>query len=188
MTWLRHIYFLVAFSVLCWHSMMVLHELGHVIGAWSSGGVVRAVVLHPQAISRTDVRPNPFPLFVAWMGPVAGCALPAAIWMALPSSLGFARGMSQFFLGFCLIANGAYIGVGAFEGIGDAGELLRHGSPFLGLLVFGLSASCCGFWAWHHLGSPAKLLTRPLKAPLWAEVVVTLYLLFVMLFCLAPVA
>ena len=44
----------------------------------------------------------------------------------------------QFFAGFCLIANGAYIGIGSFGKIGDAGDkLLRHGSPIWSLWLFG---------------------------------------------------
>jgi hypothetical protein len=56
--------------------MMGVHELGHVVGAWLTGGVVQKVVLHPLAISRTDVEPNPQPLVVVWAGPFVGVLLP----------------------------------------------------------------------------------------------------------------
>jgi hypothetical protein len=58
---------------------MAVHELGHVIGAVISGGVVERVVLHPLTISRTDVSPNPHPGIVVWLGPVIGCLFPLAL-------------------------------------------------------------------------------------------------------------
>ena len=35
----------------------------------------------------------------------------------------------RFFAGFCLVANGGYIGGGSFDRLGGAGQMLRHGSP-----------------------------------------------------------
>jgi hypothetical protein len=40
---------------LSWLGMMIVHELGHVLLAWASGETIFKVVLHPLAISRTDV-------------------------------------------------------------------------------------------------------------------------------------
>jgi hypothetical protein len=59
----------------------------------------------------------------------------------------------RFFAGFCLIANGAYLGVGSFDGVGDAGDLLRHGAPVWQLWVFGLMCVPTGLWLWHGLGA-----------------------------------
>ncbi len=58
----------------------------------------------------------------------------------------------QFFAGFCLIANGVYLGVGSFGGVGDAGDLLRHGSPPWMLIAFGLVSAAAGMWLWNGLG------------------------------------
>jgi len=44
---------------LSWLLMQALHETGHVLGAWLTGGQVVKLVLNPLAISRTDVSPNP---------------------------------------------------------------------------------------------------------------------------------
>ena len=52
------------FLPLCWLAMMATHELGHVLGAYISGGRVSQVVLHPLTISRTDLAHNPHPLLV----------------------------------------------------------------------------------------------------------------------------
>ena len=58
--------------------MEAVHELGHVLAAWATGGLVTDVVLHPLTISRTDVRPNPRPLAVAWGGAVVARAIQSA--------------------------------------------------------------------------------------------------------------
>ena len=65
--------FVVSVAAGCWSAMMAVHELGHVVGAAMTGGTVRQVVLHPLAISRTDVGANPYPTIAVWLGPVIGC-------------------------------------------------------------------------------------------------------------------
>src|SRR5262245_36776670 len=113
---------------LCWLGMMIVHEFGHVVGAWLTGGTVAKVVLHPLAISRTDVWPNPHPLVVVAAGPVLGVLFPLIGW-ALARQARLARNyLVRFFAGFCLIANGAYLAFGALDGVGDAGDLLRNGA------------------------------------------------------------
>jgi hypothetical protein len=137
--------------VASWYAMQAVHELGHVLGALATGGEIKRVVLHPLEISRTDVLPNPRPLVVAWAGPLIGVALPVAI--AAVSRVGHhaLRQFADFFAGFCLIANGLYISVGSFQGIGDAGDLLRNGAPFWTLIGFGAASAGAGLWLWHCL-------------------------------------
>jgi hypothetical protein len=135
-----------------WLAMMVVHEFGHVLGAWLTGATVAKVVAHPLTISRTELSDNPHPLFVAWAGPVGGVLLPlAALALAhfcrMPGTY-----LLRFFTGFCLIANGAYIGVGAFEGVGDAGDLLRHGAAMWQLWTFGVLTAPLGLLLWHTQG------------------------------------
>ena len=65
---------------LSWVGMMVVHELGHVIGGMLTGGTVQRVVLPVLGFSRTDVKPNPSPGIVVWAGPVIGVLLPLAMW------------------------------------------------------------------------------------------------------------
>lgn len=138
---------------------MGLHELGHVIAGLATGGSVEKVVLHPLAISRTDVSPNPHPTIVVWGGPLAGVILPILVWLAIPGRSGWSKGIAQFFAGFCLVANGAYIGLGSFARIGDTGEMLKHGSPIWLLWLFGLVTLPLGFWLWHRQGEPRQLFT-----------------------------
>src|SRR5262245_57967645 len=112
----RHQAVLIVSTLLgSWLGMQAVHELGHVAGAWVTGGRVERVVLHPLTISRTDLADNPRPLFVVWAGPVVGVVLPVLLWLLagvarLPGAF-----VLRFFAGFCLLANGLYIGVGSFD-------------------------------------------------------------------------
>ena len=135
-----------------WLGMQAVHELGHVLGAWISGGRVACVVLHPLTISRTDLMVNPHPLLVVWAGPWVGVLLPLLLWgcvAKLKPSIGF---LPRFFAGFCLLANGLYIGIGSFDRVGDCGEMLKHGSPVWLLWGFGLLTAPLGLWLWHGQG------------------------------------
>jgi hypothetical protein len=135
-----------------WLGMQAVHEMGHVVAAWATGGRVARVVLHPLTISRTDLDHNPRPLVVVWAGPLSGVLVPVVAWavawvLRVPGVY-----LLRFFAGFCLIANGAYIGVGSLENIGDPGEMLRHGSPAWTLWAFGVAAMSVGLWLWHGQG------------------------------------
>lgn len=138
---------------LCWLSMMAVHEGGHFLCARLTNGQVTSVVLHPLAISRTDVMPNPRPLIVCWGGPILGCVTPLIAWGISRVVLLRFTFLARFFAGFCLIANGAYIGFGSFDGIGDAGELLRLGTLPPLLWGFGLLTVPSGLLVWHGTGA-----------------------------------
>lgn len=119
----------ISFAGLCWLGMQAVHEAGRVLAAWLSGGNVETVVLHPLAISRTDVSFNPHPLIEIWAGAVAGIAAPLVVYLLawrwqMPGLYLF-----RFFAGFCLVANGVYIGIDSFGGSGDASELHHYGTP-----------------------------------------------------------
>ncbi|HEV3142599.1 MAG TPA: hypothetical protein VGZ47_01815 [Gemmataceae bacterium] len=138
--------------VASWLGMQAVHESGHVLGAWITGGRIARVVLNPLTISRTDVAYNPNPLLVVWAGPVVGVLIPLLFWglaagIRLPGTF-----VLRFFAGFCLIANGVYIGIGSFDSIGDCGEMLRHGSSLWQLWLFGAIAVPAGLLLWHRLG------------------------------------
>jgi len=131
-----------------WLLMLGLHECGHMLHACLSGGKVIKVSLPLLGFSQTIVDPNPRERFVVWGGPVWGalvplvaCALFACVRRRVPDML-------RFFAGFCLIANGAYIGAGWVTRAGDTGDLLRLGTPVWLLIAFGSpawsAAYCCG--------------------------------------------
>jgi hypothetical protein len=154
-----HMLLFAAMVPLCWLLMMLVHELGHVLGAWLTGGEVQQVVWHPLVISRTDVSPNPLPLFVVWAGPVFGALFPVALWSCLHR---FRRSfLLKFFAGFCLIANGAYIGYGSFERIGDCREMLIYGTPIWLLWLWGAVHFAAGLLLWNGLGPQFGWGKRP---------------------------
>jgi hypothetical protein len=135
-----------------WIGMQAVHEAGHVLGAWLTHGKVARVVLHPMTISRTDLADNPHPLLVVWAGPFFGVVAPLLAWgVAVAARL---RGafVLRFFAGFCLVANGVYIGVGSFEVIGDCGQMLQHGSEIWQLWLFGVATAPIGLFLWHGQG------------------------------------
>jgi hypothetical protein len=138
--------------VASWLGMQAVHEFGHVLGAWVSGARVAKVVLSPLTISRTDLAENPHPLFVVWAGPVVGILLPLGFWGIAAAVKSRLANLLRFFAGFCLLANGLYIGVGSLNRAGDAGDLLRHGSRLWQLWLFGAVAAPCGLWLWHCQG------------------------------------
>jgi Peptidase M50B-like len=149
----RHQVVLILSTILAsWLGMQAVHEFGHVLGAWLTGGRVARVVIYPLTISRTNLAYNPNPLVVVWAGPVIGVALPLLLWgsaiaLRLPGAY-----VARFFTGFCLLANGLYIGVGSFDRVGDCGEMLRHGSQPWQLWLFGLVTAPVGLWLWHKQG------------------------------------
>jgi hypothetical protein len=163
-----------------WLGMQAIHEAGHVLGAWLTGGRVARVVLRPLTISRTDLADNPHPLIVVWAGPIFGVFAPLllwaiAVWLRLPGAF-----LLRFFAGFCLLANGLYIGVGSFDRIGDCGEMLRHGSRPWHLWLFGILTAPPGLWLWHgqgpHFGLGLK--ARPVsRGCAWASLIACLALL-----------
>jgi hypothetical protein len=144
---------IVSFIPLCWLGMQVVHEMGHVFVAKMTGGEVTKVALHPLIVSRTDLAANPYPLAVVWGGPGFGSLLPliafgAALIIRLPGVYLFG-----FFAGFCLVANGVYIGTGWMLANGaDPGVMLENGSPTLLLVVFGLLTFPAGLYLWHRQG------------------------------------
>jgi hypothetical protein len=136
---------------LSWLAMMLVHEGGHVVGAVCTGGRVRRMVWHPAALSRTDVWPNPHPLIEVWAGPAVGSLVPLVI-AGVASAFRLRVGYLVWVVaGFCLIANGAYLGVGAVSPVGDAAELIKHGTPSWWLAAFGVVTVIPGFWIWHRV-------------------------------------
>lgn len=144
---------IASFLPFCWLGFMAVHELGHVLMGVATGGTIQKVVIHPFAISRTDISPNPSPSMVTWAGPVLGVLIPLAMWslfwkLKLPGDF-----LARFFAGFCLIANGAYIAFGSLGQIGDAGDLLRYGAGKWLLWIFGVVTIPLGLFLWNGLGA-----------------------------------
>lgn len=131
---------------------MFAHEAGHILNAVCSGGRVEEVVLHPLAFSRTDVEPNPYPLFVVWGGPVWGIVIPLACWQIVRLARRTWAYLARFYVGMCLVVNGCYIGIGWTMDAGDAGVMRLMGTPTWAMLLFGFVCGSMGLWVWHGLG------------------------------------
>ncbi len=153
--------FVVSLLVVSWLLMQVVHEFGHVTGAWLTAGRVRRLVLHPLAISRTDVSPNPSPLLVVWLGPIVGGLLPSLAMFLVPARHPGASGSVEFFAGYCLTANGAYIAIGSIDQVGDCAAMLQLGTPHWVLLGFGAVTIPLGLYIWHKLGSLRQFVQNP---------------------------
>lgn len=136
-----------------WLLMQVIHESGHVLAAIMTGGQIRKVVLVPWELSRTDLGQNPCPLIVCWAGPVFGAIAPVAMWLIARLLQHRGTFWLRFLAGFCLIANGSYIGVGAFTHDGDGGDLIRYGASNWTLILFGIITIPAGFMLWNGLGA-----------------------------------
>ena len=150
---LTQVLLIVTFIGFSWLGMQVVHETGHVLVARLTGGEVIKVALHPLIVSRTDLGQNPHPLAVVWGGPLIGSGLPLLVlalaaafrWPGLP--------LFRFFAGFCLIANGVYIGIGWLLTDGaDPWVMTENGSPVWVLVAFGLLAAPLGLYLWHRQG------------------------------------
>jgi len=151
MRWIQ-IAFVILTLCASWLGMQAIHESGHILTAWVTGGKVERVVLHPLTISRTDLADNPHPLAVAWGGPLLGILAPLLAFGAA-KTIGLKEAfILRFFAGFCLVANGVYLGIGSFSSVGDAGDILRHGSPIWTLWLFGGICVPVGLWLWNGLG------------------------------------
>lgn len=137
-----------------WLAMMALHEMGHVIHARLSGGTVERVIIPLAGFSRTDLAINPRPQFVAWGGALWGCLVPVLL-LLFAHAIGRGVFWARLFAGFCLIANGAYIGLGPLMTAGDGHDLIRYGASIGVLHLSGAIAAAVGLYLWHR-AAPAR--------------------------------
>ncbi len=147
----RSLALIFSFLLFSWLAMQAVHESGHCLTAFMTGAKLERLALHPLAISRTDVSGGACPVVVACAGPLLGVAFPLLVWLGaelLRLPLVF---LFRFFAGFCLVANGVYIGAGGFleGGASDPGALLRLGAPLWLLIIFGVACLIGGLRLWH---------------------------------------
>ncbi len=149
MKWQRLL--LVGLLPTCWLGMMLAHEGGHILAALVSGGTVLRLEWPLLGFSRADVSPNPHPLLVAWAGPLFGAIAPSLLSLVLRAARRRSL-VADIVSGFCLLANGAYLGIGSLGRIGDTAEMLKRGSPFWILSTVGGLLMLAGLVQWHALG------------------------------------
>lgn len=135
-----------------WLAMMAIHEVGHVLHAWLSGGVVESVSVPLWGFSYTRLASNPAPGFVASGAAIWGAALPLFAWgAARHTRYRYLVLTLQLFAGWCLIANGVYLATALHEPVGDVADLRRAGAPLLAVGLIGVVSCIAGFIMWHRL-------------------------------------
>jgi hypothetical protein len=142
--------------VLSWYLMMVFHELGHVVSVTINGGTIDRVILRPWTFSQTIRSGSRHEALDIWAGPLFGIAIPLVLSLVARRVAGRLVGFVQFFAGFCLIANGVYLGVGWTAGVGDAGELMDLGFPVWPMVLFGAACLVGGLFIWHKADRSRK--------------------------------
>ena len=151
---LPQILLIATFIAFSWLAMQVVHEAGHVLLARLTGAEVTKVALHPLIMSRTDLAEDPHPLAVVWGGPLVGSLFPLLLFALAAVFRWPGAYLLRFFAGFCLIANGVYIGIGHFLADGaDPWVMMENGSPRWLLVLFGAAAFPVGLYLWHRQGS-----------------------------------
>lgn len=148
------ILFIVA--ILSWYGMMAVHEAGHCFGAVLTGAKLEAVEIPFVGFSRTDFSGGDSPLFVVVAGPLFGVIIPLVLLLFIKKVSNRIKHVLLFFVGFCLAANGAYIGMDAFLRGGDCRQLVQFGCPVWMLVAFGIISFGCGLYLWHCLGPFSK--------------------------------
>jgi len=145
-----------------WWLMMAIHELGHVLACLVTGATIEAVILWPWTISQTVRSGSRWPLIDTWAGPLFGMLAPLALWLLVARRP--AGGWIGGWAGFCLVANGAYLGGGWLAPGGDAVELMQMGVPVGVLIGVGALGMGGGLWLWHHL-----LEARRRRSVVWTD-------------------
>lgn len=135
-----------------WWQMQAVHEFGHLLAAVLTSEQISVVNLHPLQLSFTLLASHRYSITFLWAGPILGVLLPLFLWQLTKIMM---RGWShvfRFFTGFCLIANGAYLGSAAFAAYGDAKGLLQHEVSIFWLLAFAVITIPTGFYLWNGQG------------------------------------
>ena len=141
----------IAIAYVSWLAFMAVHELGHILHAVISGGRVILVSVPLRGFSQTIVHPDPHELFVVWGGPLWGVLIPLMICGVFSVARRRVPDLWRFFTGLCLIANGAYVGLGwRFGGGGDGKDMPRLGTPRLVMIGFGVICVTVGLLFWHR--------------------------------------
>lgn len=149
--WLK----LLITAILCWYPFMCLHELGHILSAQFTGGRIQEIILVPWKFSQTVIRHSHHPLIDAWAGPLLGVTLPLFAY-SLHKKFKRENDFLSILTGFCLMANGLYIGLGWIDKVGHAGDIITHNFSIISMILFGIISSTTGLFIWHQPLEQAK--------------------------------
>lgn len=115
-----------------WVVMTFTHEMGHILGGWSSGGTLRSADLRPWRLPYSNFDPDPKPLVTLWSGPIFGVIVPLGLAILIR------RPGIWFIAHFCVLANGVYIATAWFSGdrFLDTPKLIEHGANPLWIAIY----------------------------------------------------
>ena len=172
----------MAMTAFSWLWMQWTHEAGHMIAGVATGAKIERVILDPRTFSMTQFESTPYPLVAVWGGPLIGVVLGAAIPLLLAYKFKRLRFELGLITAFVLLANGLYIGIGAFNPVGDAVSMTKHGSPRWTLIMFSMpcliAARMSLFHAWRHKRTDRMTMTGAVFLSLSAIMAVTGLILF----------
>ena len=119
----RGAYFVILLAA-SWCVMTFLHESGHILCDWASGGTLQQADVAPWHLPHSSFDPDPQPLVTLWGGPILGALVPLTV------ALLARRDWMWFIAYFCVLANGSYLAVAWFTGERhlDTPKLLHHGA------------------------------------------------------------
>lgn len=154
---------LLAMACWIWLATLLIHELGHVVAAISTGGKLVSVELRAGWLPHTLVQPNPHPSLVLWSGFAVGMIVPQLVAIAWSSDHAFTKLALKVWAGFCVLFSGVYLAVGGMERLTDTSKLVEQGWPLSWLVAGGTALAIVGYaQSRHHLIAFAKRLdTRP---------------------------
>ena len=107
------------------------------------------------------LRPTHSPVLSCGVGRLWVVCCHWCVFAGIPKRWVVLHNIAGFLAGFCLIANGAYIGVGVWDAVGDCREMLQTGTPQWVMIAFGIVAVLCGLAVWHRLGSLGEFAKDP---------------------------
>ena len=130
-----------------------IHELGHALAMWATGGSVTRLMLHPFSWSQISYgAPPTCPLLIAWAGVVFASSCGLLLLVVIRPWRG-AWTVPLAITGLCtLVVNGLYLTVDSlFLAGGDATQLILHGTPRPFVILTGVGLTALGLAVGHLL-------------------------------------
>lgn len=121
--------------------MTFVHESGHIICGFVSGGTLTNADLLPWHLPYSLFQPDPQPLVTLWGGPILGVIIPTSLALAIR------RNWAWFIAHFCTLANGAYLATAWASGDRylDTTKLLEHGAHPAWIAAYCVLTIACGY-------------------------------------------
>ncbi|MEO1497784.1 MAG: GNAT family N-acetyltransferase [Planctomycetota bacterium] len=140
----------VAMAVWMFVAAACAHELGHVLGAYATGGRITSVELRPWRLGHTLVSPNPHPSVVLWSGFLVGWIAPFATRPAWRTTRWLIGPALRAWAWFSWLAFGSYLALAGGERLTDTGQLVAVGWPVWLLVAIGGGVALVGYWRSRH--------------------------------------